>query len=168
MKACSLDLEDRASTLESSYRLIPDQECQINAELKFTPDAQICLAHFFKAPKVGFFEVGQNGNSLSVGLEGQSDVRRFYADDRLKRECPSDDLGAVWSLNEGKRAFLVGLTGRRFGCWQSDLGRVHVANRVDVNLAWIRAAMKATNSKSVVKNGKIGLLLIWHWNIFSF
>jgi hypothetical protein len=73
---------------EAAYRIIPDSECQIDTELTFSASAELCLAHFFKRPRVAAFRVDEhNGAVLPQEMEvtqGQSDSQRFYADDRLK------------------------------------------------------------------------------------
>ncbi len=43
----------------------------------------------------------------------------------------------------GRRAVLVGLTSRRFGCWHDGLGRVHVLTSVHAHMNWIVDAIKS-------------------------
>jgi hypothetical protein len=54
------------------------------------------------------------------------------------------DAGPAWTVAEGARAVLLGLTGRRFGCWTADLGRVHTVVSVSAHSDWIAAAVAAT------------------------
>jgi len=60
-------------------------------------------------------------------------------------------VGAAWFVatdGGGARAILLGLTGRRFGCWSADLGRVHTVVSVAAHSDWIKSTMSATATAS--------------------